>query len=153
MDDTDEGVCDGDEFPSVDGPIRPILAHVAPDDPRTPPWRRQLDQPASSRLYDALLKHNARVEALESTDDEAPLAAWETAEEFDVRRWKSVLDEFDVDKESYRELVLLAQYSADGRDHANKIVGKLLKKASDKEVIVNASAFVHACVMQSRYKM
>jgi hypothetical protein len=49
--------------------------------------------------------------------------------------------------------VLLAQYSADGRDHANKIVGKLLKKASDKEVIVNASAFVHACVMQSRYKM
>jgi hypothetical protein len=149
----EEGVCDGDEVASVDGPIKPILAHVAPDDPRTPPWRRQFDQTASSSHHEAPLEHDARFEAWETTDDEAPLAAWETTDDFDVRRWKSVLDEFEVDKHSYRELLLLAQYSADGNDHANKIVGKLLKKASDNEVILNASAFVHACVMQSRYKI
>ena len=130
----DEGCADDVASPtveSVDGPMKASWHQ------RIQAYHhgRQLGNPSSSSQY------------------ETPLEAWETTDETDVRRWKSVLDELNVDKPSYKELLLLAQYSSDGKDHANQIAGKLLKKASDNEVIGNASACVHACATQARYNM
>ena len=72
---------------------------------------------------------------------------------FDVRNWKNVLNEFNVDETATNELFLLSQMSHDGARHANWIISKLLKKKADGQDIYNPSAFVHSAVLKSRYQV
>ena len=75
--------------------------------------------------------------------------AWETAER-NVMVWADVLRNAGCDETSRQELFLLAQHSDDGFKEANSIIGKILKKRSDKEVVANMSGFVHSCVRNAR---
>lgn len=69
----------------------------------------------------------------------------------DAEVWWEVLDELDVDDEATRQLFALAQYNEDGRLSANSIIGKLLKRASDRiHYHTTISAFVASSVTKAR---
>ena len=63
-------------------------------------------------------------------------AAW-------VHNWREVLKDWSVDNNSYKELFLLAQMGEKGADEANAVIGKLIKKRSDKAIFNNVSAWPH----------
>lgn len=67
--------------------------------------------------------------------------------------WNKILKHNSVDLVARQELFLLAQHSQAGWEHANTIVGKLLKKQADNERLGNASGFVHRCVHNARGRM
>ena len=57
-----------------------------------------------------------------------------------------------VDRDAEMELMLLAQYNAEGKRAANSVVGKLLKHKTDGIAFkTNASAYVHGCVLKARH--
>ena len=69
------------------------------------------------------------------------------------RVWKQYLEEEGVDDISIKELFLLGQLSDLGRQEANRIISKLLKKKADNVELRNPSAFVHSAVRSARHSL
>ena len=64
--------------------------------------------------------------------------------------WAQMLVDHDIDERARMEFFLLSQHSVEVYKAANSIVAKLLKKASEYEVMRKPSAFVHSCVVNAR---
>ena len=65
--------------------------------------------------------------------------------------WWEILDWWHIDQDARAQLFSLAQHSDKGREEANELIGKLLKKKADKtEFKSNASAFIYSSVLYAR---
>ena len=75
---------------------------------------------------------------------------WATFER-DPNVWWEILDWWHIDHDARAQLFSLAQHSDKGREEANELIGKLLKKKADKtEFKSNASAFIYSSVLYAR---
>ena len=101
------------------------------------------------RIVQAALTAGAETSSQDSRKRGRTLEPWETFSR-DASVWVDVLSDAGVDKVARQELFLLAQHSDAGFGEANSIIGKLLKKAADRDLPRNASAFVHSCVCKAR---
>ena len=121
-----------------------------PKQPSMPP-----PPPAASSSASALGKRKrgsvASVEPPASEESVEP-PAWQ-ALEFDVQHWVDTLTSHHVDELAQKELFLLAQHSERGKEEANQVISKILKKATNAEYMSNPSAFVHSSVQNARYHL
>jgi hypothetical protein len=121
-----------------------------PRPPIAPPPCVLLRRPATPPRHavDAL-------DALDDVDDDADdrlIPEWATTTT-DVEVWWQSFDRWEVDTNARKALYALAQYSVDGYQKANGIIGKLIKKDTDADLPRNTSAFVHSSVMHARNEL
>ena len=141
-----------EEVKSEDDPEEVLTptCKVKPHPPMLPPppvpgW---LDNKKEQPVKEESVRGAKRGRAASSDEDDA----WVTFSQ-DASVWNSLLVEAGVDKSARQELLLLAQHSTTGHEEANSIIGKILKKRSDKQDMHNTSAFVHRCVCNARQTM
>ena len=75
------------------------------------------------------------------------LEQWQTFE-WDPALWVDLLDEIGADENARRDLFLLSQIR---KEDANDIVWKIVKKMTDGDHLVNASAFIHSSCKNVRH--
>ena len=75
------------------------------------------------------------------------LEQWQTFE-WDPALWVDLLDEIGADENARRDLFLLSQIR---KEDANDIVWKIVKKMTDGDHLVNASAFNHSSCKNVRH--
>ena len=80
----------------------------------------------------------------------AEIPGWATFEP-NVEVWYAFLNQLGCDEFAIQDLFALAQVSKSGRELANAVIHKLLKKLQDNEELRKPSAFVHVCVKNARH--
>ena len=114
------------------------------------------DYDASSRRRSPSAQSRPRSPSLISVShashESQDLPPWATFDR-DVTVWWSLLEFWRVDTKARESLFALAQHSDQGREYANDLIGKLIKKKNDGATLHNSSGFVFSCVMNARIRL
>ena len=71
----------------------------------------------------------------------------------DIRVWRGILTELDIDDKAQQALMALAQQGRQGYWAANELIGKILKKVNDNVPTKNPSGFLFSSVLNARHSL
>ena len=118
---------------------------MAPTTKPTPSSSSRTDERAANEaMYDG---PTASIDVFAPTDvpdraaTQSTLKPWMSFD-FHVHKWLDLLVAIGCDEAPIQELFLLSQANKEGNIEANCIIGKILKKRTDRLAFRNASAFV-----------